>query len=119
MTIGVIAGLVVLVAFANRLGLVGTAPEPVLPRSAGAAPTSVTGAKRVTSISALARGDGLSRGDLVEVRLSEAALNQDVTRYLQENAQGVTVSNTKVQLLPGKVIFTGTCGRECLPPTSR
>ena len=106
--IGVIAGLVVLAAFASRLGLVGGASSPTPATASGAAPASVTGAKRLTSLTALARGDGLSAGDLVEIRLSEASLNQDVTRYLQEGAQGVTVSNTKVQLRPGQVIFTGS-----------
>ncbi len=107
--IGVIAGLVVLVAFAGQLGLVG--------RSVGAtpstvrgepAPTPVPGAKLLSSLSALASGSGLRSGDLVELRLDETSLNRDVTQYLQQSAQGVTVSSTRVQLRAGQVVFTGS-----------
>ena len=73
-----------------------------------AAPTAVAGAKRVESLSALSSGSGLRSGDLVELRLDETSLSQDVTRYIRESASGIAVSNTSVQLRPGQVVFTGS-----------
>lgn len=106
--IGVIAGLIVLAAFASRLGLVGSAGGPAPSTISDPAPTPVSGAKRLTSLAALSSGSGLRSGDLVELRLDEASLNQDVTQYLRQSAQGITVSNTRVQLRSGQVIFTGS-----------
>lgn len=108
MAIGVIAGLIVLFAFAAKLGLVAGVASPPSSTTGEAAPTPVPGAKRLTSLAALSSGSGLSSGDLVELRLDETSLNRDVTEYLKQSVQGVTVSNTKVQLVPGQVILTGS-----------
>ncbi len=105
---GVIAGLVVLAAFASRLGLVGGSDGPALSTISQPTPTPVAAAKRVTSLTALASGSGLRSGDLVELRLGEATLNSDVMGYLRQSAQGVTVSNTSVKLRPGQVILGGS-----------
>ena len=106
--VGVIAGLIVLGAFARGLGLVGSSGAPMPSTIAEPTPTPVSGARRFTSLAALSGSSGLRSGDLVELRLDETSLNQDVTQYLRQSAQGITVSNTRVQLRSGLIILTGS-----------
>jgi hypothetical protein len=112
--IGVIGGLIVLAAFASRLGLVGSPGVPTPSAAAKPPPSPLSSATQITSLSALAGGEGPKSGDEVELRLSEESLNQDLTTYLQQNVQGVTISNAKVHLLPGQVILTGSASQGIL-----
>jgi hypothetical protein len=114
--IGLAAGLIVLGAFADRLGLIGVTGTAGQATSTvrGPTPSAVKGLKQVRSLGDLARGTGVRSGERVEVRLDEESLNRDVTEYLQASAQEVTVSNTRVDLRPGQVIFTGSVRRGVL-----
>jgi hypothetical protein len=109
MAIGLVAGLIVLADFADRLDLLGS-PTPSATSTVARAPTPTpaAGAKVYTSLADLAKSGAGRRGDLVEARLDEASLSRDVGEYLKANSQGVTVSNSRVRLRPNQVILTGS-----------
>lgn len=108
--LGLVAGLIVLAAFASRIGLIGSpAPAAVTASASGTtAPTRVAAARQLSSLAEFSRATDLRSGQEIEIRLDEASLNRDVTTYLQSSAPDVTVTNTQVRLTPGLVVFTGS-----------